>query len=468
MKQPRQPNLLLLWSDQHRADVMPGPGNPVIQAPHLARLTTESFEFRNACCTAPVCTPSRGSILTGLWPHHHGAVINNQPLRRDVRTIAEGLPGDYVSGYFGKWHLGDELRPQHGFAEWRSIEDDYRDHYSDPLDRKRRSDYHRFLVREGFPPDEADPYGDGPVFSRTFAAALAEPFTKASYLAGQAETFLEERRDGRPFVLSVNTLEPHPPTYGPLNRLHDPSAIPTGPAFGVPVGPGASRHHRQRAEKTRQGGYKNHPLGTDGDWRRLRANYYGLVTLVDSMVGRILAALEASGQADNTIVVYTSDHGDMLGDHGLTQKGVFYQEAVRVPWLMRVPWLGRSHVPMTNPVSQVDLAATVRDLMGLTPPNAGDGASRAGELGALAPRDVVVTRTDREHPAADGRSLITADGWKLNLFHDDAPELYHLAEDPAELRNLRHDPAHSGRVGELAARLRSWQQANGDTVSLQS
>jgi arylsulfatase A-like enzyme len=466
MKQPRQPNLLLLWSDQHRADVMPGPENTVIRAPHLARLAQESFAYRRAYCTSPVCTPSRGSILTGLWPHHHGAVTNNVPLRADVGTIADGLPAEYLTAYFGKWHLGDELRPQHGFQEWRSIEDDYRKYYSNPEDRAQRSDYHHFLVREGFPPDKPDSFGHDPVFSRTFAAGLAEPFTKASYLAGEAEAFLAARRDGRPFVLSVNTLEPHPPTYGPLNRLHDPATIPTGPAFAQPVGADASRHHQDRAQQLRQQGYKNHPIATAADWRRLRANYYGLVTLVDNMVGRVLAALEGSGQAENTIVVYTSDHGDMLGDHGLAQKGVFYEEAVRVPLLLRVPWLTRSRGMITQPFSQIDLAATLRDLMGAPPPNSGDGLSRVSELARPVARDAVVMWTDRENPAKDGRSIITPDEWKLNLYHDDAPELYHFATDRAELHNLGREPAQLGRINELTGRVRQWQQAHGDSLPL--
>lgn len=466
MMPPRQPNLLLLWSDQHRADVMPGPENTVLRAPHLARLTAESFEFRRAYCTSPVCTPSRGSILTGMWPHHHGALTNNVPLRPDAHTLAEGLPADYRTAYFGKWHLGDELRPQHGFSEWRSLEDDYRKYYSDPADRARRSDYHEFLMRAGFPPDEPDTLGHSPVFSRTFTAALAEPFTKASFLAGEAERFLAARRDGQPFVLSVNTLEPHPPTFGPLNGLHDPAAVPVGPAFVQPVGADASRHHRRRAERLQRNGYKNHPVATVDDWRRLRANYYGLVTLVDTMVGRVLAGLEASGQADNTIVVYTSDHGDMLGDHGLAQKGVFYEEAVRVPLLIRVPWLERSSVRVEAPFSQVDLAATLRDLMGFAPPNDGDGQSRASELGGLAPRDAFVMWTDRADPDDDGRSVITADGWKLNLFRHDEPELYHLATDPGELRNLGRDPAHHARVAELADRIRQWQRSQADPLEL--
>jgi choline-sulfatase len=468
MTPPRQPNLLLLWSDQHRADVMPGPENTALRAPHLARLTDESFAFSRAYCTSPVCTPSRGSILTGLWPHHHRATTNNLPLGADARTLAEGVPADYLTAHFGKWHLGDELRPQHGFREWRSLEDEYRKYYSDPGDRARRSDYHQFLVREGFPPDAPDPFGHGPVFSRTFVAGLAEPFTKAAYLAGEAEQFLAARRDGRPFILSVNTLEPHPPTYGPLNRLHDPDTLPTGPAFAQPVPADASRHHRRRAERIQREGYKNFPIATAADWRRLRANYYGLVTLVDNMVGRVLTALEASGQAENTIVVYTSDHGDMLGDHGLAQKGVFYEPAVRVPLLVRVPWLNRFRVRLENPFSQIDLAATLRDLMGLPPPNPGDGQSRVAELGGLAPREAFVMWTDRESPAEDGRSVITHDGWKLNLYRNDEPELYHLATDPGELRNLGRTPEHRPRIGDLAARLREWQRNQGDAVPLVS
>src|SRR5581483_6807286 len=123
MTPPRHPNVLLLWSDQHRADVMPSAGNTVVRAPHLAQLARESYIFSRAYCTSPLCTPSRGSILTGLWPHHHGADSNNAPLRADAHTIAEQLPADYITGYFGKGHLGDEIVPQHGFQQWRSIED---------------------------------------------------------------------------------------------------------------------------------------------------------------------------------------------------------------------------------------------------------------------------------------------------------------------------------------------------------
>jgi arylsulfatase A-like enzyme len=462
---PRNPNLLFLWSDQHRADVMPGPGNPVVRAPNLAKLAETSCVFERAYCAQPLCTPSRGSILTGLWPHRHGADRINVPLHAGARTIAEYLPPEYATGYFGKWHLGDELNPQHGFAEWRSIEDCYRPYYRREADRARRSDYHAFLLDQGFPPDVVEADG-GATFSRNFAAALAERFCKATFLAQEAERFLEQRQDGQPFCLSVSFLEPHPPTFGPRNGEYDPASIPTDEAFLRWPGENASRRHRRRAELVKREGYKQHRLETETDWRRLRSNYYGLVTQVDAAVGRILRALQNSGAAEHTLVVYTSDHGDMLGDHCLVQKGVFYEAATRVPLLLRVPWQpGGKRV--SAPFSHIDLAPTLLELMGAAAPTAIDGKSQAASLqGESLGEDVVVISNDPKHPAEDGRCLITSDGWKCNLYRDDAPELFDLRNDAAELSNVARRPEHRSRLSDLVARLRDWQHRTGDTLPL--
>jgi arylsulfatase A-like enzyme len=448
---------------------MPCAGNQVIRAPHLARLASESFYFKHTYCTQPLCTPSRGCVLTGLWPHHHGARGNDHPLRPDVRTLAEYLPADYVTGYFGKWHLGNEITPQHGFQHWRSIEDGYREFYSAGVDRNQRSDYHHFLLQRGYPPDQPDPAGGPPAFSRTLAAALPAPLTKSAFLARETERFLAERKGDAPFFLSVNFLEPHPPTYGPFNDAHDPATIPVGAAFGRPVEGDASRHHRRRCELVAREGYKNHPLNSESDWRRVRANYYGLVTLVDQAIGRILAALEASGQADNTIVVYTSDHGDMLGDHALMQKGVFYEQATRVPMLIRIPWLGRKSTVVNAPFSHIDLAPTLLDMMRPGVPAKLDGTSwaeRLREPGKIAENAVVVVWNDAKHPGEAARCLVTPDRWKCTFYHDDAPTLYDLTADPDEMKNLGHDPAYRARIKSYASDVRRWQELVGDTLRL--
>jgi arylsulfatase len=464
---PERPNLLLLWTDQHRADVMPSAGNNAIRAPHLAALAERSFVFQRAYCVQPVCTPSRGSILTGLLPHHHGALDNNIPLRPEVRTLAEYLPSDYLTGYFGKWHLGDELIPQHGFREWRSIEDGYRTHHRNPEDRKKLSTYHRYLAAHGFPPDVNAEGELPPMFSRTMAAALPEQFTKAAYLAHEAEGFLRARRDGRPFVLSVNTLEPHPPTYGPLNSMYTPDRLPVGPAFARPVDKSASLHHRRRAEKFNHEGYKNHPIATEADWRRLRANYYGLVSMVDSAFGRVLKALEESGQAERTIVVYTSDHGEMLGDHAMMGKGVFYEPAVRIPLLLHVPWLSRKRVEFNAPFSQIDLAPTLLDLMGRAMPRI-DGLPRTAWLRdrRAAEVDVVVLWNEYDDEGDDGRCLIGADGWKLILYRRGEPELYDGSTDSGELINRGRDGSQQARVRRMTEKILAWQARTGDELPL--
>ncbi|MEZ5275086.1 MAG: sulfatase-like hydrolase/transferase [Opitutaceae bacterium] len=468
-ERPVRPNLLFLWTDQHRGDAVPWAGDRVLNAPNLKALGERSFCFQRTYCTQPVCTPSRGSIMTGLLPHNHGSYTNNIRLDPAVRTIAEYLPDDTRTAYYGKWHLGDEAFAQHGFDEWKSIEDNYRQYYTDPSKMTTPSDYHRFLVSRGFPPSEIDEDSNQPVFPRSMAAAMREKYTKVSFLANEGEQFIRSQKSGKPWILSVNTLEPHPPTYGPLNELHDPAAMATGPAFNQPPGPGASRLHRETYTAFRKKGYKNHPIDTDDDFRRLKANYYGLITMVDNAYGRILKALEESGQADNTIVVYTSDHGEMLGDHGLMQKSVFYEAAVTVPLAIHVPWLSRERIDFNGPFSQIDLVPTLLELMGQEVPDGLDGVSRAGCLAdpsSWKDEDIVVEWNDGSDPTISGRSLVTADGWKLNLYNGDGPELYDLKADPGELTNLASEPAQKERLRRLSRKILTWQAGHGDKLEL--
>jgi arylsulfatase A-like enzyme len=148
-----KPNLLFIFTDEQRADTMAAYGNRHIETPHLNRLALESAVFDQAYVTQPVCTPSRSSIMTGLYPHTNGCIENNHALPPDVPCLPEMLAdGDYVTGYHGKWHLGDEIFSQHGFDEWISIDDGYRKYYSPGRDREARSSYHHFLVEQGFRP----------------------------------------------------------------------------------------------------------------------------------------------------------------------------------------------------------------------------------------------------------------------------------------------------------------------------
>ena len=479
-----RPNLLFIFTDQQRADTLECYGNTLVQAPNLNALARESFVFESAYVSAPLCTPSRSTIMTGLYPHTHGAIANNVPLSSEHKTIAELVSDEYLCAYYGKWHLGDEVVPQRGFKRWLSIEDYYRQYYSRKEYLSRFSDYHHYLVDNGFEPD-AESEG-ARVFSRPFAAVVPQEHTKASYLGREAARFIREVGD-RPFALYVNFLEPPPPYDGPLNDMYSRDDLGTGPHFLQKPPENASRRHRIRAEFYKSGVHQDHDLSTEAGWRELRARYLGNVTLMDRAVGTVLKALDESGLADNTIVAFTSEHGDLLGDHGILQKSMLYEEAIKVPLMLRAPWLGTEGRIVKGRISHVDLAPTLLDLMGEPLPPQLQGESRVPVLrgqSSLDGNDVVVQWHDppgRDHArhtmtvpedemsqlaGMPWRTIISGDGWKLNVSAGDQCELHDLNADPYEQVNLFDEPSQQDRVRDLASRLSAWQERTGDTAPL--
>ncbi len=473
----RQPNLLFIWTDEQRADTMAAYGNAKIHAPHLNKLAGQSIVFRKAYVSQPVCTPSRSTVMTGLWPHTTGCTRNNVPLPSDTPCLPELLGDpDYRTAYMGKWHLGDEIFVQHGFQEWASIEDGYWKYYGKARDRSARSGYHRFLIEHGYKP------GAGNRFSRDFAARRPIEHCKPKFLELQACEFLRRHRND-PFALYVNFLEPHMPFYGPLDDEHDPNEIDLPANFADPLEDNEPLRYRIRRENCRV------KYGKDADSiRRLIARYYGLVTQVDRSVGAILETLENLGLADNTIVVYTSDHGDMMGSHHMVEKCVMYEEAVRVPWLMRIPQLGRSGRTIDNPVSHVDMVPTLLELMGrparkdlpghsLVPLIRGGrpvedhvfiewspGARRVrrGEHVAHLGSKEEVDRVAGERT----RTVVSPDGWKLCLSDLDKCQLFNLKDDPGETKNLFDSGRHQDMIGRLSRRIHQWQEHVGDRAEV--
>lgn len=472
-------NLVFLFTDEQRADTMAAYGNHRIETPNLNRLAGESLVFEKCYVTQPVCTPSRSTILTGLWPHQSGCVANNIPLRDETACLPEMLPrGKYITAYHGKWHLGDEIFAQHGFAEWRGIDDGYRRYYRPGRSKDERCSYHHWLLARGRMPE------DGRTFGRGEVARMPEELSKPAYLAQEASRFIRENR-GNPFVLYVNFLEPHMPFTGPRDGLHDPEGVILPANFSARDGATLKARAFEGFYRERWG------LKSEGQWRKLIARYWGLCSQVDAHAGTILRTLEEFGLDENTIVVYTSDHGDMMGSHGLVAKSVMYEEAVRVPFLLRAPGVpaGGRYVP---PVSQIDLVPTLLDLMGEAVPDALPGSSlRPRWEGAAPPEDVFIQwHRGRGNNDFDGmvqggerpewltklaameeitsavwspvRSIVTPDGWKLNLAAADATELYNLKDDPGETRNLAEDTRESVRMRELADRIAQWQNRVGD------
>lgn len=484
---PKQPNLLFIVSDQQRSDTMECYGASHVNSKALNSLASRSFVFENSYVSQPVCTPSRATMLTGLYPQTAGMMKNNIVLDPAIKSIAEMVDDQYHCAYYGKWHLGNETTPQHGFDEWLPMAELpwTIDHPDTP--------YHQFLLKNGVEPDRITATGEH-VYSARLRVSLPEPLTMASFLADEAARFLQKERD-EPFMLQVHFFEPHNPYTGPLNGSHDPDSLPVGPAF-LKHPEGTSLFNRVRSDFYMTDTGPHPKMGEFGDgspedkWRRLRAQYYSNVELVDNSVGRILAALDESGKADETIVVFTSDHGEMAGDHGLLEKRAFYEESAKVPFLIHVPWLKEKSRMLPGNVGHIDLVPTLLDLMGQPVPDHLQGVSRvpvfkgeksleendvfvqwnglgdrdlgvreANILGALARRSIITS-----HIGSDG----TLERWKLNLCAGDVDELFDLTGDPHEMTNLFEESDQRDRVREMAAKIRLWQHNTGDTALLPS
>jgi arylsulfatase len=496
MPQPARPNLVYIFTDQQRADTMAAYGNDWIDTPNLNRLSDQSFVFENAYVSSPICTPSRSTQMTGLWPHTNGCIKNNIPLPQDVQTFAEFFPDDYHTAYYGKWHLGDEVIKRKGWDEWHSIEDQYRIWNTDPVHDETLSDYHHWLVGLGYEPDKES--RSAMVFSRPFAASLPIEHTKATYLGNRVSEFIDKRKD-EPFAICINFFEPHPPYVGPTDDLYDPKTLPQSPIFMKNPPEDASKMHLLMAEAQQsksdspgstslaevmgrdlppedvigEGPTEN----TEDEYRRIQASYYGLVTLMDKAVGKILDAIDDAGIADNTVIVFTSEHGDQMGEHNIFQKVVMYEQSAKVPCLMKVPWLDNQRVP--GRYSHIDTIPTLLDLMGLDVPDHLQGESKATTLRngeTLEDNDIFLDwngrSIDLKFPLTElermrelpHRCVVTGDGWKLNLAVGDQCELYDLNADPFEQTNLYNDPQYSDRVVELAQKIRNWQIKTNDTA----
>ena len=468
-----KPNLIVFLTDQQRADTIVCNGSERVHTPNLCKLASESVIFERAYVTQPLCVPSRASLLTGMWPHQTGCTKNGISLDPRFRTFAELIGDDtYHPAYMGKWQLGNEAKRQRGFRDWISTEG--------------VSDYSRFLGLRGYTPDKPDRS-----FSERLVSQLPLDISKPRFLEEHACEFIaKHRRD--PFVLFVSFVEPHSPYNGPLNLEHALEDVELDATAVAPVNDNIPLRYKlmrewQQAEAVLD--RKRLPnlffFGiTPDEYRAMKQRYLGLITMFDRSIGGILSCLEQTELLDKTIIVHTSDHGDMLGAHHLFGKEVMFEEAVRIPYLVRLP-SRRQALRVVQPVSHIDFLPTLLDLLGEPKPDQCAGKSLAPLLNGeptppenifmewspnrfkvmkgtkLAPR-----RTIKRAMNESTRAVISPKGWKLCLRDQDLNELYNLPTDPIEAYNLYYEPNHRAIVEQATRDILSWQQTIGDTLKL--
>ena len=490
----KNPNLLFIYTDEQAFDTLACYGNNWIEMPNLNRLAEKSCVFERAYVSQPVCTPSRSTLLTGLYPHTNGCTANNIPMQQSTRCLPEML-GDnhpYVTAHYGKWHLGDELFAQHGFQYWVNYEDQYWKHYSPGRDQNAKSDYHKFLIEKGIKPEN-----DSPRFNRTQTANLPEPLTKAAFIADRAVEFIADQADN-PFILYVNILEPHMPFTGPRNNYYDPDKIPLPDNFDHRPGIDCPLKYSVGNALYHDVGYKEiGALNSESQWRKLRAQYYGLCSMVDTQIGKIIDALEANNIMDNTIIVFTSDHGDMMGSHGLVAKCTMYEEAVRVPLLVKLP--DQKHAKQINgAISQIDIVPTLLDMLNCVIPERLQGVSRAnvmnGNSCTVLDDDVFIEWNGADFGiykkglddiyipesiqgqvsiediakslSSPARTIITPELIKLTISADGSHELYDLNNDPGEENNLINEDEYRITIQSLSEKIINWQMHTKDPAKI--
>ncbi|MFW6327650.1 MAG: sulfatase-like hydrolase/transferase [Bacteroidota bacterium] len=478
----KKANLLFIMTDEQQANTMEIYGNRNIQTPNLNRLSEQSFVFKNTYVTQPVCSPSRSSIMSGLYPHTTGVTRNNIPLSKDTPCFPELLNDhDYKTAYIGKWHLGDEVFAQHGFETWISMEDGYSGYYTEGKDRDTRSDYHLWLIEKGYNPDDEK----NNKFSRYFSPSLPSiEHCKPKFLEEKACEYLEEVKND-PFVLYVNFLEPHMPFTGPLNDLHQDDDVYLPGNFDDLL----DDYDPLRYRLIRQSSLDRYANNEDS-FKRLIGKYWGLVTQVDISVGAILDKLHELGLDKNTIVVFTSDHGDMMGAHQMVGKRVMFEESVRVPLMMRIPFITTQQKIINQRVSQIDIVPTLLELMGKPIPESMEGKSIAPHLieGCNLPEDFIFIEWSpdfevesriykrssipvseekyRRAMMSNVRTVISPDGWKLCLRDSDCNSLFNLNNDPLETKNLFNDTTVREKITLLTKKIEDWQKQTGDTLKL--
>src|ERR1700736_3615844 len=302
---PRKRNLIIFLPDQQRADTIACYGGGKVHSPNLAKLASESVIFDRAYVTQPVCSSSRASLMTGMWPHTTGCTQNGGAIHPQFRVLPELVADeDYRSGYIGKWHLGPEELLPRAFDERVSTQGE--------------SNYSAFLISKGLKPDRKE---GG--FTELTVSNLPLELSQPKFLEERACEFIRENRN-RPFILVVAFVEPHTPYNGPLNNEH--SEVDVDLTANVPLAEKTPLRYRLIREWQQDAALDDSTIRqlyfgvSPEDYRSLKQKYLGLVTLVDRSIGSILSCLEREGLSENTIVVHTSDHGDMLGAHQLFRK----------------------------------------------------------------------------------------------------------------------------------------------------
>lgn len=458
MSSDTKPNVVFVFSDQHRAHALGCAGNDDVITPQFDRLASEGTRYANACANYPVCSPSRGSLLTGQYPTTHGVVTNDIQLPTDVPSIAEAF-GDagYRTGYIGKWHLDGVPR----------------DRFTPPGSRRQGFDDYWAVL------NCTHDYTDASYYLNDDSEPVAVDGYEPIHQTDLAVEFIEND-DDRPFCLFLSWGPPHDPyrmVPGEYRELYDsetlsvrPNVEPIMPSH--PDDPGRSYTQAPPIrEFANEGDVYDEPVPYEYETvQEGLVDYYAQITALDDQFGRLVRAIEAAGLREETVLAYSSDHGDCFWSQGCNQKGNPFEESINVPLIVRWPGAIPEGRVSQAPLSVVDIAPTLLGLAGVSVPTEMEGTDCS----------TAMTGGDGETPAA-ALLMSVGQGWRglrTELYTyarvteafmaEHAPPqrpawlLFDNREDPYQLRNRVYDPDYRSLVEALDDRLLNRLEEIGD------
>jgi arylsulfatase A-like enzyme len=431
-KRRRQPNVIYLFSDEHRRQSLSFTELPQLQTPNIARLADESTEFTNCISNYPVCSPYRGILITGRWPQETGVTDNNRPLSPNEETVGKVFSAaGWRTGYIGKWHLGGTRAEPYGF-EHSLIWEKTNTHWNE-------SEYY--------------PADNKPVKPQGYNATL---------MTDQALEFMEQNKDN-PFCLFVSLNPPHSTfTDAPEGKkaLYPEGSLPRRPNWRA-----------ASAGATQAGKF----FGNNG-WPHYEG-YHAHISAIDDEVGRVMHKLAELGIEDDTILVYTSDHGSMFGSQGVGGKRQPYEESIRVPFFVRWPGRIKAGKKVDSLFGTIDVVPTVCAIAGAKAPRACRGLDFSGHLVGNRgpdPKSQFIMHIAKanasgaeNHPAPLFRGVRTKGH---TYFVTDAGDgaLFDNTKDPYQMDNLFRSPDARSARDRCEKMTRAWLNATGDSFTLKA
>lgn len=459
--EPHKPNVLLILTDEQSLWTLSAYGGDLVDTPNIDSLAARGALFRNFFVTSASCAPSRGSLLTGRYPHAHGAYYNDIPLNRDEITLGHLFQqARYETGYAGKWHLDGKARPgwvaperSMGFEDCRWMYN--RGHWKSIVERPSGWPENRSVTKVGGGFDDPAPDQLAAFVSEepdgrpdlSYRVGDGEYFT--DWLTGQAIKFIRRDRE-QPYFFVLSIPDPHFPftVRPPYDTMYDPAAMPVPETFYEENLPSWADEFRNEI-LAREGLAWDDPRREDL-LRRWKAQYCGQVKNIDDNVGRLLAALREDGALDDTLIIFTTDHGDYMGEHGLYRKEQFYESAHHVPLLMSWPNGIAPGQTVERFFSSVDVAPTLCGLLGI-----GASGRFQGRDGSAFLHGGSIEWEDRAHIHHDSleRAGIFTPDFELGLVKEGDNVLYDRGNDPLQVRNLYDDPVYAKVVADLTLKV---------------